>query len=84
MIDIKRLAEADQLTMGTQTTVKALNKGGLQKIYLADNALATTKTDIEHAAKLAKVPVEILNVNNQDLGTMCKRTHAISVLGHRK
>ena len=58
-----------------------LKKGNLNKIFLASNCRDDIKTEITHFANIQKVPVELLELSNEDLGILCKKNFFVAVLG---
>ena len=54
--------------------------GKIAKVYLASNCAAQVKKDIEHYSELSSVEVQNLNLNNNELRTVCKKPFSISVL----
>lgn len=79
--EIQKLLGTDKLLIGTERTMKALRNGNLQKIYLASNTNAKVKEDIEHYKGMSKFEVEELKETNEELGTICKKSFSISVIG---
>ena len=82
--DIKSLLEQGKLTLGTNTALKALKQGALATIFLSANCKQQIKDDIEQHAKISKIEVVQLSQPNDEVGIICKKPFAISVLGLRK
>ena len=80
--EIKKLIATPKIIIGTQRTLKGIRAGKIAKIFLAKNVKETTRSDIETYAK-AEGNIEIVSLEllNDELGTMCKKPFAISVLG---
>ncbi|MFH1650192.1 MAG: ribosomal L7Ae/L30e/S12e/Gadd45 family protein [Candidatus Woesearchaeota archaeon] len=83
-MDIKKLAQAGQLIIGKDRTLKTLREGGLQAVILAQNAPPLVRTEVMHLSAIANVPVHPVPQTNQELGTLCRKGYAVSVLGHKK
>lgn len=66
---------------GVKKVLKQLRAGKLSQVFLASNCPAQMKKDVESSARLAKVPVVELAVNNEELGVLCKKNFFISVAG---
>jgi large subunit ribosomal protein L30e len=80
LAEIKKLLGNEKLVLGTEETLKNLKQGKVAKVYLASNASEDLKRDIEKYVKLSGAELEQLSQNNKDLGTVCKKPFAISVL----
>ena len=80
LAEIKQLLGNEKLLVGTEETLKNLKLGKIAKVYLASNCDSQTKKDIEHYASLNGAEVQNLNLNNNELGTVCKKPFSISVL----
>ncbi len=78
---IKSSIKDGNVIMGTERVLKSLKSKGLKRVALANNVSDEVRSEIEHFARLSDVDVEIVNMNNEELGTFCKRKHNISVLG---
>lgn len=79
--DIKELLGTEKLLLGTERTMKALRNGTLQKIFLTSNVDADVKEDIEYYKSVSGVEVEELKETNEELGTICRKSFSISVIG---
>lgn len=66
---------------GAKVVLKLLNAGKLSQVFLASNCPARLRKDVERSARLAKVPVMELAINNEELGVFCKKNYFISVAG---
>lgn len=79
--DLKKLLAADKLVLGTAETLKLLRKGKLQKIFLASNCDAAVKGDIERYCKMGNVEFVEIAQTNEEIGVLCRKPFAISVVG---
>jgi ribosomal protein L30E len=80
--EIKKLIATPKVIVGTQRTLKSVRAGKIAKIFLAKNVKETIKSDIESYAKVqGNIEIVTLELGNDELGTMCKKPFAISVLG---
>jgi ribosomal protein L30E len=84
MNEIKKLLESDKLVIGKDRTLKLLRKGELEKVYLANNLDPESLEDIERYAELNKTEVIKIKLNNDELGTFCKKPFSIAVMGLQK
>jgi ribosomal protein L30E len=82
--DIKDAMKKKRLVLGTESTVKNLKLGKLAKVFATNNCPEDVKGDLEYYGELANVPVVYLSIPNDELGTICKKQFAISVLGQKK
>ncbi|MBT3836249.1 50S ribosomal protein L30 [Candidatus Woesearchaeota archaeon] len=81
--DLKELRSKlleNNVILGTDKTLKALQAKGVEKVYLSKNCPKTTVEDIQHYASLADVQVISLEMDNEELGVFCKKNFFISVL----
>lgn len=78
--DLKKLLKTDKVVLGTQRTLKLLKVGSVTRVFLSSNCPDDIKKDIEYYAKLADIPVLGLKQPNDELGTLCKKPYAVSVL----
>jgi ribosomal protein L30E len=76
--EIKELLPSGRLTIGTDTTMKALRAGKLEKLFVSKNAPEEILSDIEDIGGAETVR---LNLVNTELGTVCKKPFVISILG---
>lgn len=66
---------------GVRIVLKRLKAGKLSQVFLASNCPVPLKKEVENTARLAKVPVVELAINNEELGVLCKKNYFISVAG---
>lgn len=80
--EIKKLLGSKKLIIGSDRTFKLLKTGKLTKVVIAKNANKKMKDDIEYYGS----QVEIIQTEktNEELGVLCKKPFAISVLGVAK
>ena len=67
--------------VGMERVIKALKTGNLSKVFLASNVAEDAKENVEHYTKLANVSVVVLELDNEELGVLCKKNFFISVVG---
>ena len=67
--------------LGYKTTIKALKKGLLKAIFVANNTPSVIKAEINYYAHLAQANVHLYSGNNIDLGAACGKYHRVSLLG---
>ncbi|HDD70874.1 MAG TPA: 50S ribosomal protein L30, partial [Candidatus Woesearchaeota archaeon] len=76
----KRIAE-NKVKIGAQETKKKLLNKELAKVILSKNSSESMKEDFEKYCRLTGTELEIVDLDNEELGTLCKRQHTVSVLG---
>ena len=82
MEEIKKILKEKNLTIGTERTLKRLRAGKLKKIFLSSNCPENVSSIIERYAKLSEIGITRINLNNEELGILCKRPHHISVISY--
>ncbi|MFP4523604.1 MAG: ribosomal L7Ae/L30e/S12e/Gadd45 family protein [Candidatus Nanoarchaeia archaeon] len=79
--DIIQQQKDDKLLLGMKSSIKAIRKATVSKVYLAKNCPEVIVEDIKHYAALSGVTVERLTINCDELATMCKKPFFVSVVG---
>ncbi|MBD3208843.1 ribosomal L7Ae/L30e/S12e/Gadd45 family protein [Candidatus Woesearchaeota archaeon] len=82
--EIKKQLGSEALIIGAEKSLKALRAGTLAKVFLATNPRQGVRDDIDRYAKLGDAEVILLEVPNDELGTMCKKPFPISVIGLKR
>ena len=81
VLEIKKLMKANKLVIGADETKKGLKTGKFSKVYMTSNCSDLLRKDIEHYAGIGGVEIVNTNLQNTDLGDICKKPFAISVMG---
>lgn len=79
--ELKKLLELKKLVIGTDKVMKLVKAGKLSKVFISANCPQDINESLSHYAKIAGASVTELNQTNSQLGTLCKKPFAISVLG---
>ena len=79
--EIKKLLGTKKLLLGTSTTIKNLKRGETKKVYLSSNCPSSVKEDITHYGKIGNAEIVQLTQANDEIGSICKKTFSISVIG---
>ena len=79
--EVKKLMVASKLVLGADETLKLLRQGRLARVYLSTKCSPQVKSDIELACKTAGIDVVELNQSSEEIGVLCKKPFAISVVG---
>lgn len=78
--EIKKLLKEKKLVIGTERTLKNLKLGRVDKVILTSNCPEKIQKDIEYYAGLGKAESIKIKYPNEELGIMCRKPFAISVL----
>ena len=81
---LRDIVKEGKAIVGKEKVIKAFKTGELSKVFLANNVAEDTKETVEHYANLANVSVIVLELNNEELGVLCKKNFFISVVGITK
>jgi ribosomal protein L30E len=76
------LKENKNIIFSKDQNLKLLREGKLSEIFLADNF--PSKTLFENIAKMTDTKVNILKQKNDEIGALCKKPYAISIIGLKK
>lgn len=77
----ERELEGAKTVLGLNTTLKNMYANKLKEILIASNYPKEEEDKIKSLAKIHEVPVRKLDMNSKKLGTLCKKTFNISILG---
>ncbi|MBR9691294.1 50S ribosomal protein L30 [Candidatus Woesearchaeota archaeon] len=79
--DIKKIIKEGKAVIGTNDVMKSLKLGKISKVYITINCPDSVKDDIKYYASLSGAEVVQLKQPNDELGIVCKKPFAISVIG---
>ncbi len=79
--DLRKLLAADKLVLGTEDALKLLRKGKLQKVVVASNCNARMKDDFSRYCEMAGVECLEIAQSSEEVGVLCRKPFAISVIG---
>ena len=82
--EIKKNLNSDKMIIGKRVVLKRLREGKIVKVFLASNAEDSLRDDIEHYKSIVGYETEVLTISNDELGTICKKPFAVSVIGVMK
>jgi large subunit ribosomal protein L30e len=80
MEELKEALKDKKAIIGTDRTLKNLKMNKVKKVYISSNCDENVKDDLKHYCKLYSIPLIELKENNEELGIVCKKPFAISVL----
>ena len=78
--DIKKIMKEGKAIIGTEKTVKALKQGKTSEVFISSNCPADVKETIESYSRIGGVKVSQLEIPNDELGVICRKSFAISVM----
>ncbi len=79
--ELKKLLESKKLVLGTDETLKMLRQGKLKKIFIASNCKKEDKDDVLHYCRVGGVECVELSQSNEEIGVICRKPFAISMVG---
>ncbi|MEM3154937.1 MAG: ribosomal L7Ae/L30e/S12e/Gadd45 family protein, partial [Candidatus Woesearchaeota archaeon] len=79
--ELKKVLESKKVVLGTDETLKLLRQGKIKKVYITSNCEGNAKEDIERLCKVAEVECVELSQSNDEIGVICKKPFAVSVVG---
>lgn len=80
-IELRKLLAEKKLVIGAERTMKYLKLGKLKQVYASRNCAQSTKDDLAHDSKLAKVDFKLLENSSAELGVFCKKPFPVAVVG---
>ena len=81
---IKQAHKKERVTIGLDSTLRALKASELATVFASRNAARGTVDDLAHYAQLAGAQFSQLNVDSENLGIAVKKQFTVSVVGIRK
>lgn len=78
--ELKKLVGDKKLVIGTEITIKKIKQGKIEKIFITSNCPSDIVKDIEHYAEITKSEIIQLTQSNEQLGILCKKPFAISLI----
>ncbi len=81
---VRDLVGSGSLVLGRETTLKQLRRGLLSDVVISANTPEEVRADIEHYARLEGAAVHTVASSNEELGVLCRKPFAVSVLGMKK
>ena len=79
--EIKELLKENKILIGTERVMKYLKNNKISKVIISSNCNKEIIDDFSHYSKLSGIDIKILNYPNDEIGVICKKPFAISVLG---
>ena len=82
--EIKNALKKNLLIIGQDRVSKMIKNKTLSKVFMASNSSEAMKTEVSRFADSASIPLEVLDLPNDELSVLCKKQFLISVLGIKK
>jgi large subunit ribosomal protein L30e len=79
--DLRKLLAAEKLVLGTEDVLKLLRKGKLQRVVVASNCNERMKDDFSRYCEMAGVECLEIAQSSDEVGVLCRKPFAISVIG---
>ena len=77
---IKKAMKDNNLIIGYNRSIKALKTSKAELIILANNTPARILSEVKSAAKVANIPIEVIDKSNVELGATCKKPFSVSIV----
>ncbi len=81
MEEIKNILEKENVVFGTDEVIKNLKKGRIAKVLIAKNCNENTKRDLKRYSTLHDFELNFLDIDNDELGSLCKKLFSVSLVG---
>ena len=78
--EIKKLIKTDKAVIGTDRTLKLLGQGKIGTVYVTKNCPQEISKEVLKMAKLSGTAVEQLELDNDELGVICRKPFSISLV----
>jgi len=79
--ELKKLVSSEKVVFGTEETLKFLRQGKLKKVILASNCDPSVRADVERYCRLGSIEFVVITQTNEEIGVVCRKPFAISVVG---
>jgi large subunit ribosomal protein L30e len=76
---LKAALKDGKVVFGTEKTFKALKNNKVTEVFVSKNCPDEFKESIEYYGKLNKIKVSMLDIFNDELGSICKKPFSVSV-----
>jgi ribosomal protein L30E len=79
--EIRKKIKENKIVIGLSSTKKNLLNKNLEKVIIAKNCPENLKEEFEKYCKITGTEIEITEMNNEELGILCKKQYPASFLG---
>ena len=77
--NLKTALKDNKVVFGTERALKALKNNGAKEVFVSKNCPEDLKETIEKYSKLNEIKVSMLDIFNDELGSVCKKPFSINV-----
>ena len=77
---LRKVLKEEKVIFGNDRCLKELRSGNLKGIFIAKNCPKETKNDLLRWAEINKIKITELDVNNDEVGMICKKPFSITVV----
>ncbi|MEM2875151.1 MAG: 50S ribosomal protein L30e [Candidatus Hadarchaeales archaeon] len=78
--ELKELISGGKAAVGARTVLRSLKRGEAKLVIVASNCREDVLMDIQHHARIARVPVETFEGDSSALGLACGKPFAVNAL----
>jgi len=82
--DIKGWITEGRLILGTETTLKHIRKGAVEQVLVSANCEEKALETLQTYCGMQNIPLHKAPVQNDELGTICKKPFSVSVIAVKK
>ena len=77
---IRKNLSSEKMLFGEEQCLRAVKASKAKKVYVASNAKESLVKDLNRYSRLNGVELVILDVDNLELGAVCKKLYPIAVI----
>lgn len=77
---IRQAVDTGKVILGSDKSVKSVKLGQAKLVILASNCPDAVRSDVEHYAKLANIPIHVYEGDSSALGLACGKPFLVSVV----
>ncbi len=78
--EIRQAVDTGKVILGSDKSVKSVKLGQAKLVILASNCPDAVRSDVEHYAKLANIPIYTYESDSSALGLACGKPFLVSVV----
>ena len=78
--NLKKALKEEKVIFGTERTMKMMKNGKVKEVIIAINCKEEVEKELNHNAEALGIKVIKSKENSEELGVLCKKPFAVSVL----
>ena len=78
--NLTKALKEGKVVFGTERTLKMMKNGKIKEVVICSNCKEEVENEINHNAEALGIKVIKAKENNEELGVLCKKPFAVSVL----